>query len=258
VYLPRGCGGRGPLTMLRHYRTERHRQRTLASYRGVVVASSHVFAEYERHGVPAERLHLLPLFAPGSVPAAEPPAPRGRTDRVLFTGRITPQKGLEHLIEAVPRAAAQLGRRLTLVVTGDGPARAAAEAAARRLGVAAEFPGWVNRVQRDAEMRGADVLGVPSVWPEPFGLVGLEAGCVGLPAAAYPVGGITDWLRPGESGELAAGGVPNPVSLAAAIVRALATDDHWQKLRVGAWRVAGEFTEERHVARLVLLLRAVA
>ena len=44
---------------------------------------------------------------------------------------------------------------------------------------------------------------MPSVWPEPFGLVGIEAGCVGLPAAGFGVGGIPDWLRPGETGELA-------------------------------------------------------
>jgi glycosyltransferase involved in cell wall biosynthesis len=107
-------------------------------------------------------------------------------------------------------------------------------------------------------MRAADLLAVPSVWPEPFGLVGIEAGCVGLPAVGYEVGGIPDWLKPSVSGESAPGDRPTVRELAAAIVRALADDGHWQGLRVGAWRVAGEFTLDKHVSRLLTLLSAVA
>ena len=62
------------------------------------------------------------------------------------------------------------------------------EAAAGRASLRAEFTGWVRPSRRTDLMRGADLLAVPSVWPEPFGLVGVEAGCVGLPAAAFDVG----------------------------------------------------------------------
>ena len=110
---------------------------------------------------------------------------------------MIPTKGLRHLVAALPAASADLGRRLTLIVAGDGPDRAAVEADARRLGVPAEFLGWVGLERRTLEMRAADVLAVPSVWPEPFGLVGVEAGCVGLPAVGYATGGITDWRLPG-------------------------------------------------------------
>ena len=97
---------------------------------------------------------------------------------------------------------------------------------ARRLGVKAEYLGWIGMDRRETEMRAADVLGVPSLWPEPFGLVGLEAGCVGLPAAGYATGGIPDWLAPGETGESAPGDAPAPKDLAAALVRVLADDHH--------------------------------
>src|SRR5207248_7749720 len=116
-------------------------------------------------------------------------------------------KGGHHLIEALPRAAAALGRRLTLVVAGDGPEEARLEALARRRGVPAEFRGWVTAAEREALTRGVDLLAVPSLWPEPFGLVGIEAGCVGVPAAAYAAGGIPDWLTPGAAGEAAPGDV---------------------------------------------------
>ena len=151
-----------------------------------------------------------------------------------------------------------MGRRLTLVVAGDGPDRAEFEAEAKRRGVAAEFLGWTGSDRREAEMRAADVLAVPSVWPEPFGLVGVEAGCVGLPAVAFAVGGVPDWLTAGVSGELAPGGRPDPRELAAALVRALADDAHHHRLRVGAWEAARRFTPEAHLDRLLPVLEAAA
>ena len=110
-------------------------------------------------------------------------------------------------------------RPLTLVVAGDGQEKPHLEALAKRLEVPTQFAGRVGPGLRGL-MRG-EVLAVPSVWPEPFGLVGIEAGCVGLPAVAYEVGGIPDWLAPGESGESAPGERPTVAGLADALVRRL-------------------------------------
>ncbi|WP_162097339.1 glycosyltransferase family 4 protein [Gemmata obscuriglobus] len=258
AYLPRGCGGRNPLTMLGLYRTQRRRRANVDRYRAVLVASRHMAAEYGRHGVSADRLRLLPLFPPDAVPDPEPPVPRRRSDRVLFVGRVTALKGLTHLIEAMPRACAELGRTLTLVVAGDGPALSAATTEATRFGVRVEFLGWVKADRRAAEMRAADVLAVPSVWPEPFGLVGVEAGCVGLPAVAFATGGVPDWLEPGVSGESAPGLHPNAEELASALVRILSTEAHWHQLRIGAWETAKRFSAEAHLSRLINVLRQAA
>jgi glycosyltransferase involved in cell wall biosynthesis len=240
--------------MLRLYRLQRRRLAAFSAYRRVLVASRHMLREYRRHGVEDGRLERLPLFPTGMEPDLEPPAPRTPSNRVLFVGRLTRLKGLRHLVAAVATASAELGRRLTLVIAGDGPERADAAVEAECLGVKMVFLGWIGPKQREAEMRTADVLGVPSLWPEPFGLVGLEAGCVGLPAAAYAHGGIPDWLTPGVSGECAPGSRPQAEELAAALVRVLADDDHRQRLRVGAWQMAQEHTPAQHVEKLVQIL----
>jgi glycosyltransferase involved in cell wall biosynthesis len=99
---------------------------------------------------------------------------------------------------------------------------------------------------------------VPSTWPEPFGLIGLEAACVGLPAVAFDVGGMPDWLRPGESGELAPGDPPTVAGLADALTRALGDTGHLQRLREGAWRAAGAFTLDRHINGLEAILEEAA
>ena len=49
---------------------------------------------------------------------------------------------------------------------------------------------------------------VPSIWPEPFGQVGPEAGLYGVPAAAFAVGGTPSWLTDGVNGRLAPGDPP--------------------------------------------------
>jgi glycosyltransferase involved in cell wall biosynthesis len=257
-YLPCRCGGGNPLTGWRLYARQKARHDLLPEFRAVLVASEHMRQEYRRHGVPAERLHLVPYFltAPEWDPA--PPAPRPFTGRVLYIGRLTNIKGGLVLVRALRRAQQRLGRPLALVVAGDGPERPRIQALAGRLGVRAEFAGWIDAARRTELMRGADVLAVPSLWPEPFGLVGIEAGCVGLPAVAFPVGGITDWLVPGESGELAAGDRPTVAGLADALVRALRDPAHRARLGEGAWRKAREFTLDGHVARLESLLEVAA
>jgi glycosyltransferase involved in cell wall biosynthesis len=255
LYLPRGCGSWNPLRMISLYAGQQRRRANLDAFRAVLVASRHMAGEFRRHGVGDDRLQVVPLFPTDAVPDATPPAKRSRTNRVLFVGRITRLKGLTDLIEALPKAEAELGRRLSLVVAGDGPERASAEMQARRHGLAAEFLGWISAERRTAEMRLADTLAVPSVWPEPFGLVGLEAGCVGLPAVGYATGGIPDWLIAGVTGESAPGEQPEPAALSAALVRALRDEEHLHQLRVGAWQMSKRFSVEAHCQSLVEILQ---
>jgi glycosyltransferase involved in cell wall biosynthesis len=257
LYFPRRCGGLSLLTALADYRTNRRRRTLLLRARAVVANSRHMADELIRNGIPASRVHLLPLPLTAT-PTLAPPTPRPWTNRVLFVGRITALKGWSHLAAALPAATRQLRRPLTLVVAGDGPDRKAFTDAITRRGIPAEFLGWVGVDRREREMRAADLLVFPSIWPEPFGLVGIEAGCVGLPAVGYAVGGVPDWLIPGISGELAPGGRPNAREFAAAIIRALEEEGRWQQLRIGAWENARRFTAEAHLDALLPILEAAA
>jgi glycosyltransferase involved in cell wall biosynthesis len=252
AYLPRRCGGLNPWTAWTLYRTQQQRRRLLDRYAAVAVASRWMFEEYRRHGVAEDRLHLLPLFPPGVEPDAQPPLERALTGQILMVGRLTALKGGLCLVEAVGQAR-RLRRDLTLVVAGDGPERQPMADAARRFDVPVRFAGWVGVAEREALMREADLLAVPSLWPEPFGLVGIEAGCVGLAAVGYAVGGVPDWLVPGQSGELAPA-PPTAKGLADAISRALADPAHLGRLRRGAWETARRHSPDAHLTALEDLL----
>ncbi|MCI0573049.1 MAG: glycosyltransferase family 4 protein [Myxococcaceae bacterium] len=254
-YLPFQCGGRSPLTAWRLFRTQTRRLELVRRYQRVVVGSQHMREEYLRHGLSPAQVLSLPFFTE-AVPDATLRAASVERGLVLMVGRLTELKGGTLLPEALARASRRLERPLRLCLVGDGPDRPRIEARARGHRIQVHCTGWVGASEREAWMRSAELLAVPSTWPEPFGLVGLEAACVGLPAVAFDVGGVREWCSPGESGELAPGSPPSARGLADAVVRALASPAHHQHLRAGALRTAQRLKPERHVDQLWALLRA--
>ena len=256
-YHVRRCGGLSPLTMISEYRVQSRRRALLDRFAKVIVISRHMKREYERQGLAPDHVVLLP-YAVDTAPEAPPPVRKPQTDRILFVGRLTTLKGGRALIEATAIAARALGRALRLVVAGDGAERPHLDKLARRLGVPIEFAGWVDAAQRNVLMKNADLLAVPSLWPEPFGVVGVEAAFVGLPSVAYAIGGIPDWLELGVSGELAPGDHPTVAGFADALVRALRDPEHLMRLRLGAWELAHRHTMQTHVAALEPVLASAA
>jgi glycogen(starch) synthase len=116
-----------------------------------------------------------------------------------FAGRLVHEKGVQHLIDALP----ELRRRhhgLHLVIAGDGPQRPELEAAAHRLDVAdaVSFTGFVG-AHLATTMACTDAMVVPSIY-EPFGMVALESAAAGAPLAVAATGGLAEIIRPGVTG----------------------------------------------------------
>jgi glycosyltransferase involved in cell wall biosynthesis len=184
-YFPHRCGGLNPVTMARLYRRESQRRDMFGQYAAVVAFSRHIQSEYVRHGVPQERTHWLPCHVP-SAPGLSPVrrAVSALPSRILFVGRMEPLKGGHVLLDALPEAQKSLGRPLTVTFVGDGRSRTKWEAQARRrfpegAATRVEFTGWAGPEERRRRLCETDLLVVPSLWPEPFGLIGLEAAACG-------------------------------------------------------------------------------
>lgn len=247
-YAPRRCGRRHPIEALINYRWASRQRWLLSRYRSLIVASTHMRDEYIAHGVPSGRVHAIPLFAETASAAA-----RGAPVDVLFLGRMTDLKGPSLLLEAVGDAAAILGRRVSVVMAGEGPLRLALQRAAAKMPlVAADFPGWVDRSTRAALFAATSLLAVPSVWPEPFGLVGLEAAAFGVPAVAFDVGGIREWLTDGSNGRL----VPpaDTAAMAATIAALLREPAERARLSAGARAMSARLSADAHLSRLEAVL----
>jgi glycosyltransferase involved in cell wall biosynthesis len=182
---------------------------------------------------------------------------------VLFAGRLDHAKGIEALLDAW--AALGLGPdEGRLVLAGEArnhrtPAAADAYVASLRARAPEETCLWLGRRSDVVPLyHAADVVALPSVFPEPFGRVLVEGMACGRPAVGSAVGGIPEIL----TGELADGVVPpsDPAALAAALghLRGWQQRDHGLADRCRA-HVERSFTLERTVEGVEAVLeRAVA
>lgn len=254
-YFPRRCGGWNPVTMWSLYQKEQMRRQVLRRCARILVHTDYFRQVFLRHDFPAEQVQVITYFTPDQKEL--PPPSRSLSGRVAFVGRLVEAKGVRLLAKAVAAAARQLRRPLTLLLIGDGPEREGVRRDCARLGVPVESPGWVDVRRRHELLTDVDLLLVPSLWPEPFGLVGVEAGCAGVPAVAFAVGGIPAWLEPGLNGELAAAQRPTARRLAEAMVRVLGDESRWRQLCHGAWQVAARHSLAAHLQQLLAIFREV-
>ncbi len=176
--------------------------------------------------------------------AAPHAAPAGPL-RLVFIGRLAPEKCVDDLLRAI---AAVPGVHLT--IAGDGPRRASLEALARALAVEhrVEWCGYVPWGPALFEiLRRCSALVLPSA-TEGLGLVAVEAMSQGLPVIATRVGGLPELVRDGVTGLLV--GVHRPDELAAAF-RRLADPALRLRMATAALETARRHTLERQSGPLL-------
>jgi glycosyltransferase involved in cell wall biosynthesis len=257
LYFPRGCGGSNPATMVRLYRSHLEWQHTLTKQAAVITHSEHMKNELALHGIPASVV---------AFPVSLPDGDQGMASRhsydILFAGRMDGVKGGVLLLDALPQIRRGLNRPLRVQFAGDGPQRSTWEKRAADIQradpeISIHFPGWSGEAQLSAQMRASKLLVVPSVWPEPFGSIGVAAARYGVPAAAFAVGGIPQWLHDGINGHLAPAAPPTAGGLADAVVRCLSDSGHYERLSRGARETADGFTMARHLPSLIRVFERV-
>ena len=132
----------------------------------------------------------------------EAPFDRRRGDGLCFVGRMAPEKGIVEAIEI-----AQATDRPLRIAAKVGPwapeqdyyaqvFKPALEAA----GSSIEFLGELDQADRDALFAESYAVLMPGSWPEPFGLVAIEALACGTPVIARRVGALPEIIREGVDG----------------------------------------------------------
>lgn len=158
-------------------------------------------AAWEETGGP--RLVDLPPFLDTSAwPEPEPRSPTGRTVRLLAVGMMREGDKLASYLLLADALSRLPDRGWTLDVAGDGPARAAVEAAFAPFGGRIRMHGAIPPETLRELYAAADLL----VWPavnEAYGMVLLEAQAMGCPVLAGAYGGVRSAMKPGVTGVLA-------------------------------------------------------
>jgi len=119
---------------------------------------------------------------------------------LAFLGRISPEKGPDRAIEIARRA----GINLKMVAKVDRADRdyhaQVVQPLLRAAGRRVEFLGEVGGGNKDAFLGNAHALLFPIDWPEPFGLVMIEALACGTPVIAYRCGSVPEVIQDGVTG----------------------------------------------------------
>ncbi len=124
---------------------------------------------------------------------------RMKSDGYLaFLGRISPEKGPDRAIAIAKR----LGKRLKIAAKIDAADRAYFHDEVEHLldHPLIEFIGEIGDHEKSAFLGGADALLFPIAWPEPFGLVMIEAMACGTPVIAYDCGSVPEVIEDGLTG----------------------------------------------------------
>jgi len=143
-------------------------------------------------GFPEDRIVVKPNFV-----ASDPGPGAGEGEYALFVGRLSPEKGIDVMLEAWRR----LEGSVPLVIVGGGPlsrrvARAADSSPALR------WLGWRPRDEVHAIQRNARFVVFPSQWYETFGMSIVEAFAAARPVVATDLGAPAELVAPGRTGWL--------------------------------------------------------
>ena len=242
------CATRHPVRLWRHFAFSTNAMSALQQVGRVLTLTAYVREQLVRSGLDGEGVSVLAPWV--DIPSAHPMA--GQADLVLFVGRIVREKGLPVLLTALKL----VKTAFRVVVAGDGPLRGRCEELVSKLGLqqAVEFRGWLDTAHIKREYAESAFVVVPSIWPEPFGMVGVEAMAHGRPVVAFDVGGVRDWLEDGVNGLLVRKG--DTVGLAGAIEQLLR--DRALRARLGSAardRVTQRYGRKQNAGRLLASYR---
>ena len=131
---------------------------------------------------------------------------------ILYVGRLVYEKGVQHLIAAMPKVLSNYNDA-KLIIAGRGGMIDELKAEAASLGLTDKiyFTGYLDSKKVQKMYKCADIAVFPSTY-EPFGIVALEAMLAGVPTVVSDVGGLNEIVNHGVDGMKAYAGNPNSIA----------------------------------------------
>ena len=185
----------------------------IAAYKRVPEVHLVAVSEYHRRAyVGCPNVELIPH----GIETASFPFGQSGGDYLLFLGRMIRDKG--------PAQAVEIARQAGMPVVLAGPAEDGFDEHVAPLidGQEVRYAGRVEPLERNQLLAGAAALLYPLLYPEPFGLVPVEAMTCGTPVLASGIGAVPELVEPGRTGYLA----PSWEGLAELVPRAIELDRH--------------------------------
>jgi len=247
------CCNRHPKRLWPAFRNSRFEVNNASQmYAKILANSMYMRDEAILAGIPREQVELLHYFTTH----VDDVSGSSDENRIVFAGRLSRTKGVHHLLEAMKLVLASVPNA-HLDLLGDGIDREAFVGLAKNLGLSDQttFHGWADRVKVDEYLKRATVVAFPSIYPEAFGIVGIEAMARGKPVVAFDVGGVKDWLEDQVTGVLVAAG--DVWGLAEGLIKFLSDKQEYTRMgKAGRAKAKSEFSEALHLGNLIRVYEA--
>ncbi|WP_432511358.1 glycosyltransferase family 4 protein [Kineococcus sp. SYSU DK001] len=233
----------------------------IASAHAIACISDFCRSQLMRHSSPEEwgKLDVVRMAVDGTrFPDASPDrATRGDDEfRVLFVGRLVPEKGPSVLLSAAAALRGRTGGRLRVRFVGSGPLLDELQAQVVRDGLqdVVEFTGPLGNESLPGQYAWADVFCLPS-FAEGVPVVLMEALATSLPVVTTAIAGIPELVKgsgdPEENGRLVPPGRPEALAAALQELRELPGAERSRLGAAGRRRVLTEFAPELNARRLL-------
>jgi len=190
------CASRNPVRLLNRISQCGSALSQSKNFDGIVVFSQSVKKYLYENKIENEKIAVINHFASSNSSNAE----KRDASMLLYAGRISREKGVDYMLKAVEG----LKIDCKLVIAGDGYYLPNIKKLADKLGISEKikFAGWLTEIELNDYYKRAAALIFPSLWPEPFGISGIEAMAHGMPVIAFNTGAVSEWLIDKETGFL--------------------------------------------------------
>jgi glycosyltransferase involved in cell wall biosynthesis len=169
---------------------------------------------------------------------------------ILYVGAINKYKGVEYLLKSLPIVKTRIPK-VKLFIVGTGKNEKPLRLLCKELNIEKNvfFMGKVTDNELISFYKKTEILVVPSVWQEMFGLVGIEALSYGKPVVGSNIGGIPEWLENGKNGFLVE--PRNHIEMAEKILVLLENKNLSRKMgEYGKKTLEKKFSKQRHIEKL--------
>ncbi len=250
-----GCANRKPSSVAAavkdiHYETNKGAKQ----YSFFIVMSDYIKEECLKVGIPQDKIKVVPYFTDliEDIPSVCFPSP---PFKMLYVGRLSETKGVTVMLDAL-KELLKTREDVRLDIVGDGIDKkdVLATIEQHQLQDKVIMHGWLAHQEVQQMIAQTHLVLFPSIYPEAFGIVGIEAMMHAKPVVAFEVGGVGMWLTSGETGMSVP--VHDQKGFRESVERMMTSPELYCTLAQGARDNALErFIPEKHIEALLTLYR---
>jgi len=227
-------------------------------YKHIVAMSDYIKSEAVLAGIPEQSIVVNPYFTPIVETLNEEVYQKEALRHIVFVGRLHPSKGVHTLVRSLKNVLKSQPNTM-LDIIGDGLFKNELLNLISQEGIPPEkiiFHGWLSHNDTLQKIKNAYLVVFPSIYPEAFGIVGIEAMMRAKPVIAFDAGGVSTWLQNNKTGFLVE--VKDERKFEEKVNALLSNEDLHRELALNAKKsVMGKFIPEMHLNMLVELYKGV-